>query len=140
MENINFILCIVYFGLGLLNILGIINLNESQVFAMTVGTLFLCLAPLFKKKNDRVFMYIIAAFFYIGFPLIIDAEKLIKDVDSNTWLLFSVAVTFLSNFINNNRTRKSEANQKNKELKDMLSKLSLLCSELLESKKDNKEK
>ena len=99
MENINFILCIVYLILTILNILEMVKIENSSVFGMTVGALFLCLAPLFDKKIIRVIFYIFASGFIVGFDLLKNANEIIKDVDGNTWLLLSLSVTFLANFL-----------------------------------------
>lgn len=123
MENINFILCIIYLILGILNIFGQITIENSSVFGMTVGTLFVCLAQLFDTKWLKTLMWIFAAGFIIGFPMLNEANNFIKDVDNNTWLLLSLSITFLSNFLNNVNNDSINIEKKNKELNKKLEKI-----------------
>ena len=99
MESINFVLCIVYLLLGIANMFGALSIEDSAIFGMTIGALFLCIAPLIKNKNIRIIMYILSASFILGFPMINGANEYIQGVDSNTWLLLSLSVTFLANYI-----------------------------------------
>ena len=99
MENVNCILCIIYLLLGILNIVGMVNIEECAIFGLTIGALFLCIAPLFDKKIWRGLFYFLAAGFIVGFQLIDGANDIIKNIDNNTWLLLSLAVTFLANYL-----------------------------------------
>ena len=51
MESINFVLCIVYLLLGIANMFGALSIEDSAIFGMTIGALFLCIAPLIKNKD-----------------------------------------------------------------------------------------
>ena len=142
MENINFILCILYLILGILNMFGIMIIDDISVFGMTVGTLFLCLAPLFNKKNIRVIYYILAAGFVVGFHYINGASRLIDGVDNNTWLLLSLSVTFLANFLGkvesdatNNKKTTEELNKKANDIKILKKQIEILESYIRNSTK-----
>ena len=126
MENINFILCIVYLIVTVLNIFEIVKIENSSVFGMTVGALFLCLAPLFDKKMIRLAFYIFAAGFIVGFDLLKNANEIIKDIDGNTWLLLSLSVPFLAHFIGKvnldkiNEEKRNEAlNKKSENIQEL---------------------
>lgn len=133
MEDINLVLFAVYFILAILNLCGMVCLNSSAVFGMTIGSLLLCLIPVLDSKKIRVIMYVIAFGFIIGFQYISKSEEWTKDIDSNTWLFLSLSVTFLTNFISKNEKEKIEIDAKLEEakkcanqietLKDMINKL-----------------
>lgn len=130
MESINFVLCIVYLILGVLNILGFLTIEESYVFGMTVGALFLCIAPLFENKYIRVIAYIGAAIFILGFPMINKANEYIQGVDSNTWLLLSLSVTFLANYLGSVTSKRKELENREKKLKESLENIEFLKNEI----------
>ena len=69
-----------------------------------------------KNKNIRIIMYILSASFILGFPMINGANEYIQGVDSNTWLLLSLSVTFLANYIGVVSSKKIELEKKEKEL------------------------
>ena len=126
MENVNFILCIVYLILAILNIFQVIKIENSSAFGMTVGALFLCLAPLFDKKIIRVIFYIFASGLILGFDLLKNANEIIKDVDENTWLLLSLSITFLANFLGkvnsdkiNEEKRTEQLNKKSENIQEL---------------------
>lgn len=137
MENINFILCIVYLCLGILNLCGVLKIQDSSVFGMTLGALFLCIAPLVKNKKLRVAIYIVSAGFILGFPLIDGSNEYIQNVDSNTWMLLSLAVTFLANYIAKVESTKFELNNREKELNKKLADIKKLENQI---KKMNEKK
>lgn len=139
MESINFVLCIIYLILGVLNILGFLTIEDSSVFGMTVGALFLCIAPLIKKKQIRVIMYIGSAFCILGFPMMNKSNEYIKGIDSNTWLLLSLAVTFLANYLGKVDLKKIEDENKEKELKERSVNIELLKKEIEKMRKNNKQ-
>ncbi|PJI08666.1 MULTISPECIES: hypothetical protein [Clostridium] len=130
MENINFILCIIYLLLAVLNIIGVITITDSAIFGMTVGALFLCIAPLFNKKIFRILFYIMAAGFIVGFQLINEANKIVKNIDNNTWLLLSLSVTFLSNFLSTIKSRKFQLKSKSSEIKKRKDDIQTLKNEI----------
>lgn len=130
MESINFVLCIVYLILGLLNVIGLIKIEDSAVFAMTVGTLFLCISPLFDSKNIRVILYIIAASFIVGFQLISGSNELVKGVDNNTWMLLSLSVTFLANYLGKVKRDRLDIKNRGEDLKRKSSDIKLLKNEI----------
>ncbi|MDK2585016.1 hypothetical protein QOZ83_04015 [Romboutsia sedimentorum] len=130
MESINFVLCIVYLALGIVNMFGVLKIEDSAVFGMTVGTLFLCIAPLVKNKKIRIIMYIVSAGFILGFPMINGSNKYIQGVDSNTWLLLSLSVTFLANYIGTISSKKIELENRQKELNQRLDDIETLKNEI----------
>ena len=130
MESINFVLCIVYLILGLLNIIGLMKIEDSAVFGMTVGTLFLCLSPLFDNKKIRVVLYIIAASFIVGFQLISGSNELVKGVDNNTWMLLSLSVTFLANYLGKVKRNRLDIKNRSEDLKRKSSDIKLLKDEI----------
>lgn len=130
MESINFVLCVVYLILGVLNAFGFLTIEDSSVFGMTVGALFLCIAPLIKNKKFRVSIYIGSAIFILGVPMINKANEYIKGVDSNTWMLLSLSVTFLANYVSKVSTKKLEVENREKELKERLDSIELLKNEI----------
>lgn len=120
MVNVNFIACILYVMLSISNMLGYINIDNSEVFGMTLGTLFLCIAPLFSKKHEKIkfLNYLLAIIFIVGFHLFKDSEIIAKNSESNTWLLLSLGVTFLSNYINELNRKSNEIEKRNAQLKN----------------------
>lgn len=130
MESINFVLCIVYLILGLLNVIGLMKIEDSAVFGMTVGTLFLCISPLFDNKKIRVILYIIAASFIVGFQLISGSNELVKGVDNNTWMLLSLSVTFLANYLGKVKRDRLDIKNRGEDLKRKSSDIKLLEDEI----------
>lgn len=119
MVNINLIACILYVVISVANMLGYINIDNANIFGMTVGTLFLCIAPLFPKKQEKMkfINYFIAGLFIIGFPLFKDSLIIANNSETNTWLLLSLAVTFLSNFMSDINKKRSKVEDDNEKLK-----------------------
>lgn len=139
MESINFVLCIVYLLLGIANMFGALSIEDSSIFGMTIGALFLCIAPLIKNKNIRIIMYILSARFILGFPMINGANEYIQGVDSNTWLLLSLSVTFLANYIGVVSSKKIELEKKEKELNQRIEDLKILKSEIKKLNNKNRQ-
>ena len=139
MESINFVLCIVYLLLGIANMFGALSIEDSAIFGMTIGALFLCIAPLIKNKNIRIIMYILSASFILVFPMINGANEYIQGVDSNTWLLLSLSVTFLANYIGVVSSKKIELEKKEKELNQRIEDLKILKSEIKKLNNKNRQ-
>lgn len=139
MESINFVLCIVYLLLGIANMFGALNIEDSAIFGMTIGALFLCIAPLIKNKNIRISMYILSASFILGFPMINGENEYIQGVDSNTWLLLSLSVTFLANYIGVVSSKKIELEKKEKELNQRIEDLKIIKSEIKKLNNKNRQ-
>ena len=139
MESINFVLCIVYLLLGIANMFGALSIEDSAIFGVTIGALFLCIAPLIKNKNIRIIMYILSASFILGFPMINGANEYIQGVDSNTWLLLSLSVTFLANYIGVVSSKKIELEKKEKELNQRIEDLKILKSEIKKLNNKNRQ-
>lgn len=142
MENINFILCIIYLFLGILNIIGVITIEDSAIFGMTVGALFLCIAPLCDKKIFRVLFYIMAAGFIVGFQLIDGTNDIVKNIDNNTWLLLSLSITFLANYLSAIKSREFQIKSRDDEIKRRKNDIEILKNEIskLKSQPNDKDK
>ncbi|MGN2368841.1 hypothetical protein ACTFJW_02125 [Clostridium cagae] len=119
MVNVNFIACILYIILSIGNMLGYISIDNSEVFGMTLGTLFLCIAPLFSQKQEKIkfLNYLLAIMFVVGFHLFKDSAIIAENSETNTWLLLSLAVTFLSNYFNELNRKSNEIEKRNAQLK-----------------------
>lgn len=127
-ENINLILSVIYLILAIINICGGVSIDEPSIFGMTIGTLFLCLAQVVEDGSKIKFLM---NFLGIGgiiiIPLLNYSTELIKYSDSNTWMLLSLSITFLSNFIakvndekKQNEIKKQELNKNCKDLLNLI--------------------
>ena len=134
MENINFILCIVYLFLGVLNIMGVITIEDSAIFGMTIGALFLCIAPLCNKKTLRIMFYIMAAGFIVAFQLIDGTNDIVKNIDNNTWLLLSLSITFLANYLSSIKSREFQLKSRDNEAKRRKNDIQILKNEIINLK------
>lgn len=135
MGNINLYLCIIYLLLAAANIFGMIKLEQGVIFAMTSGALFLCIAPLFKRTICKDLFYIFALGLLLVFPLINNSNIIAYGFDGNTWMLLSLSVTFLSNYISKNNNDKAELQKRNKDLLQMIEELKKIKDKNIDDKK-----
>ncbi|OOM36125.1 hypothetical protein CBEIJ_51720 [Clostridium beijerinckii] len=85
------------------NISGIIELNNTAVFLMTVGTIFISLAEIFENIRVRAIYYILGGVFIVIGPALKKfswLENQIKIMDPNNLMLVSITVLFLSMYVN----------------------------------------
>ncbi len=115
MKGIDFhkiLIFLIFYSMTILNWFGYIYITEYGIFGMTVGGLFVCISTCFqgnktygKKIKIRItyifqkfiyglgwFFIVISAYFKKNFIL----DSLIQSLDSNTLMLLSLSVTFLS--------------------------------------------
>lgn len=123
MKNLNFYLSIIYLLLGLANILGWVKFEDGIIFGMTSSALFLGIAPLFKSQLIKNLFYIFSLGLLIIFPVLVNANEMVKDFDGNTWMLLALSVTFLSNYINKVNSDKISVQEKDKELMNKIKRL-----------------
>lgn len=127
-ENVNLILSVIYLILAIINICGGVSIDEPSIFGMTIGTLFLCLAQVVEDGSKIKFlMNFLGMGAIIIIPLLNYSTELIKYSDSNTWMLLSLSITFLSNFIakvndekKQNEIKKQELNKNCKDLLNLI--------------------
>lgn len=115
MKGIDFhkiLIFLIFCSMTILNWFGYINITSYGIFGLTFGGLFICISTCFqgkrtygKKMKIRI-TYIFQKFIYgLGWFFIVVSvyfkknfilDSLIQSLDSNTLMLLSLAVTFLS--------------------------------------------
>ncbi|ELC8342598.1 hypothetical protein ACSXDC_00860 [Clostridium perfringens] len=109
--------CIIYSALALFELIGMVDLNDKVILGMTLGSLGLCIVPLMKNNKAKKCLFILSLAAIIAFQYIVNIDKYIKGFDGNIFMLISLAVIFLTNYLNYIENEKSKKEVLKKDIK-----------------------